>query len=321
MRSWFEMSCKEGGYISMGDIYDGTFRTILNDCRHLILPVLNEVFGENYVGDEAIEFNLNEHFIVQQNEADLRRITDTNFCVHGIVTKKYHWECESRPNRRILIRLFEYDAQIALDEETVTNETLIVTFPHTAVLYLRNYKNTPDRMCYEIHTPGGEISYDIPIMKVQSYSLEEIFEKHLLMLIPFYIFSHESNFIEYNSNEQKLEVLKVEYRKILDKLNEFEQQGYIDVFDKRTIIELSENVITEITKKYENVRKGMGDVMRGELLETEARRLKNEGKSEGRLEGKIEAYIELIKDNLISLSEAAKRLRVSEDLLKSQLKQ
>ena len=38
------------------------------------------------------------------------------------------------------IRLFEYDAQIALDEGEVTEETLTVTFPNTAVLYLRNFK-------------------------------------------------------------------------------------------------------------------------------------------------------------------------------------
>ena len=52
-------------------------------------------------------------------------------------------------------------------------------------------------MKYVIVTPGGTVQYDIPIMKVQKYSLDDIFEKRLLMLIPFYIFSHESSFPEY----------------------------------------------------------------------------------------------------------------------------
>ena len=30
--------------------YDDVFRTLLNDCSRLILPVLNEIFGENYTG-------------------------------------------------------------------------------------------------------------------------------------------------------------------------------------------------------------------------------------------------------------------------------
>lgn len=46
----------------MANIYDGAFRTILNDCRKLIIPVINEIFGETYTGDEEIRFFPNEHF-------------------------------------------------------------------------------------------------------------------------------------------------------------------------------------------------------------------------------------------------------------------
>lgn len=44
------------------------------------------------------------------------------------------------------ICLFEYDAQIALDEGKVIGETLTVTFPNTAVLYLQSRKKTPDKI-------------------------------------------------------------------------------------------------------------------------------------------------------------------------------
>ena len=265
----------------MANIYDGAFRTILNDCRKLIIPVINEIFREAYTGEEEIRFFPNEHFLDQQDEADKERITDTNFTVFGKIPKKYHVECESSlPDRRITIRLFEYDAQIALDEGEVTEETLTVTFPNTAVLYLRTYQKTPDKMKYVIVTPGGTVRYDIPIMKVQKYSLDDIFDKRLLMLIPFYIFSHENSFPEYNSNDQKLEKLKAEYQVILERLDRLEQQEVIGAFDKRTIIELSSDVIKEIAQKYENVQKGVGDIMSGALIETNARRLKNEAENE-----------------------------------------
>ena len=265
----------------MGNVYDGAFRTILNDCRKLIIPVINEIFGETYTGEEEIRFFPNEHFLDQQDEADKERITDTNFTVFGKTPKKYHVECESSlPDGKITIRLFEYDAQIALDEGEVTEETLTVTFPNTAVLYLRTYKKTPDKMKYVLVTPGGTVQYDVPIMKVQTYSLDDIFEKGLLMLIPFYIFSHEKDLPEYNSNEQKLAELKAEYQKILERLDKLEQQGVIGAFDKRTIIDLSGDVIHEIARKYKNVQKGVGDMMRGKLIETSARRLKNEAVNE-----------------------------------------
>ena len=270
----------------MATIYDGAFRTILNDCRKLIIPVINEIFGESFTGEEEIQFFPNEHFIDQKDEADKERITDTNFTVLGKTQKKYHIECESSlPDGKITIRLFEYDAQIALDEGEVTEETLTVTFPNTAVLYLRSYKKTPDKMKYVIITPGGTVQYDIPIMKVQTYSLDDLFEKRLLMLIPFYIFSHESNFPEYNSNEQKLKELKAEYQIILERLDILEQQEIIGAFDKRTIIELSGDVIREIAKKYDNVQKGVGDMMSGALIETEARTILNQGISQGIKQG------------------------------------
>ena len=108
----------------MANIYGGAFRTILNDCRKLIIHVINEISGETYTGDEEIRFFQNEHFQTSRME----RITDTNFTVFGKVPKKYHVECESSlPDGRITIRFFEYDAQTALDEGDVTEETLIVT--------------------------------------------------------------------------------------------------------------------------------------------------------------------------------------------------
>ena len=122
-------------------------------------------------------------------------------------------------------------------------------------------------------------------MKVQAYSLDDIFEKSLLMLIPFYIFSHEKNFAVYNSSKQKLEELKAEYQRILAKLDELEGQGVIGAFDKRTIVELSGDVIKEIAKKYENVQKGVGDLMGGALIETTARTILNQGIKQGFNEG------------------------------------
>ncbi len=58
----------------------------------------------------------------------------------------------------------------------------------------------------------------------------------------------------------------------------------IGAFDKRTIIELSGDVIKEIAQKYENVQNDIGDMMDGALIETEARRILNKGISETKKE-------------------------------------
>ena len=183
----------------------------------------------------------------------------------------------------------------------MNQETLTVTFPNTAVIYLRTYKKTPDKMKHVIITPGGTVGYDVPIMKVQAYSLDDIFRKQLLLLIPFYIFSHEKNLPEYNSNMEKLAELKAEYQDILARLDELERQEMIGAFDKRTIIELSNDVMKELTQKYENVQKGVGDIMGGALIETTARKLKNEAENET----KRQTALRMLKRGKLTLEEIA----------------
>ena len=54
-----------------------------------------------------------------------------------------------------------------------------IVFPENFIDYGENqlpaYKKTPDRMKYVIATPGGTVRYDVPVMKVQAYTLGEIF--------------------------------------------------------------------------------------------------------------------------------------------------
>lgn len=123
------------------------------------------------------------------------------------------------------------------------------------------------------------------------------------MLIPFYIFTHENGFPEYDSEKKKLEELKAEYHEILERLDSLEQQGKIGAFGKRTIIELSGDVIKEIAQRYENVQKGIGDMMSGALIETSARRILNQGISQGISQTQREMAIKLLKRGKLTLEE------------------
>lgn len=55
----------------------------------------------------------------------------------------------------------------------------------------------------------------------------------------------------------------------------------IGAFDKRTIIELSGDVIKEIVQKYEKMQNGVSDMMSGALIETETRTILNQGIKQG----------------------------------------
>ena len=195
--------------------------------------------------------------------------------------------------------MFEYGTQIALDEGETKGNVLEVEFPHATVLFLRSNSKTPDKMRIYMKTPGGDVSYDIPVMKVQRYSLEEIFKKELLFLIPFYIFTHESRLEEYNNNPEKLELLKNEYEYIKNRLEELCKAYKIDAYTRCTISEMSEKVLTSLARKYENVKKGVKKVMGGQILEYEAKTILNKGKAEGKAEGIESANIASAKKMLL----------------------
>lgn len=274
--------------------YDDVFRTLLNDCSHLVLPLLNEVFGEHYSGRETILFSPNEHFLNRQDGNEEERITDTCFKILGASTKKYHLECQSSADSSMLIRFFEYDTQIALDEGELAGNLLTVTFPHSAVLFLRHCSSAPDALKIRMATPGGSVEYEIPAMKSQRYSLEEIFEKNLLFLLPFYIFSHEARFGEYEKDKPKLKALLDEYGQIKHKLEELLLQGLISEYTKCTIIDMSRKVLEHIAKNYCSVREGVNDVMGGKILEYEAKNIKREGIEEG-IEKGIQGTVSILK--------------------------
>lgn len=261
--------------------YDDVFRTLLSDCSPLIIPVINEIFGEHYSGREKITFSPNEHFLKQQDGNEEKRITDTSFRIEGKETKKYHLECQSSTDNSMLVRFFEYDTQIALDGGEIKGNILTVTLPHSAVLFLRHHASTPDSLKIRMVTPGGTVEYDIHVIKSQQYTLEKIFEKNLLLLIPFYIFSHEAQFEEYEKDKAKLKLLQAEYEGIKNKLEELSATETISEYTRCTIMDMSNKVLEHIALKYNSVKEGVKAVMGGKVLEYEAKAIKREGIKQG----------------------------------------
>ena len=268
--------------------YDDAFRTLLVDCLHLIIPVINEVFGKHYTGKEKIVLHQNVHFINYGNGVEEKRTNDSAFTVSAILEENYLIECQARPDSSILIRIFEYAAQDALDSSTLDGNNLIVTIPHVALLYLRSNKNTPNEMFIQINTPGGTVKFSVPVIKVQNYTLDELFEKHLYFLVPFYIFTHENDLSSYNDSSVKLDALKSEYVNIMEQLEKAVSEEIISVYECVTITDMTKRVLDAIAVKYQKVREGVNAVMGGKVLEHQAKTIFNAGKKEGMEAGKKE---------------------------------
>ena len=305
--------------------YDDVYRTMINDCPSLIIPVVNEVFGKHHRAEEEITVMNNEFFLNRQNGSQLERITDSNFQIEG---ERYHIECQSTPDGSMLIRIFEYDTQIALSDALLENNILEVPFPQTAILYLRHTEQTPDEMTIRILVPGGYCSYPVPIMKAQRYSLEEIFEKKLYFLIPFYIFVYEKDLEEYNTKEEKLEQLQRVYQDLMTRLQEAVAVKQINEMIRQLIISMSQKVIVHISRKYEKVVERLGGIMGGNILDYEAKDIYQsgikEGFKQGREEGKIQSLLDIITKKLSkgkTIPKIADEIEESEETVRQLMKE
>ena len=266
----------------MEHAYDNAFRTMEMDCPRLLIPVVNEVFHENYPLDAKVEILPNEQMITTPSDEQIIRITDSNFVLIGNQKNRYHIECESNPkNNELLIRMFEYDTQIALDNAKIVKGQLFVELPKSAVIYLRHSSSTPDTLQMVIRDGEQKLIRKIPVIKIRTYSLKTIFEKHLLFFLPFYVFIHEAELSVYNVDKEKRNILMDEYKYTIQQLEVLYQAGEIDELELQCILTSSREVLRLMAKQYHNVIEEGERIMGGELLDYPAKRSYREGKEAG----------------------------------------
>ena len=210
----------------------------------------------------------------------------------------YHLECQSSLDGQMVIRMFEYDFSIALELAQKNNETFEIEFPQSCVLYIRNHRkrSLPDyHEAIVKFADGQQIVYRVPILRAQNYTVDSIFEKRLLILLPYHILRYESFLKNSGTNSKKLEQLLTDYQKISSALEQCTDDKkstlYIDMI---TLIEEIADYI--IPKDNENVRERLGDIMGGKILQLESERLLEKGQLLGEAKGRKTERIEAIQN-------------------------
>lgn len=128
----------------------------------------------------------------------------------------------------------------------MNGNVLTVTFPHTGVLYLRSSKKLSDKMTIRMITPGGELSYDVAVMKMQSYTLDLIFERKLYFLIPFYAFVLEGQIKVVGDDKEKLAEIIDEYAITGKKLDRLMEDGELTAFSQKAIKEMVSVIVASL---------------------------------------------------------------------------
>ena len=280
------------------------FRTLLEKMPELAVPLINEVFGNSYPEDIEIIQKRNEH---QTKQGEI--ITDSHLL---IADKAYHIECQSTHDSSMVIRMIEYDFSISLESMRLEDGKYQMYFPHSCILYLRGNQERK-LLSVEMIMPDGSVTeYKIPAIYVGHYTKDEILQKQLFFLLPFYIMRYEEKTLD--ADHPELQKMLEEYREIEKWLEEeFLEEEKEKIY--RDLIELIIRIAGYILKDQEEARKGLGDVMGGKVLELESDKLIQEGVKRGLMQGRTQGLEQGIAKNVRTLLHKGKTVEEVADLL------
>ena len=290
--------------------YDDAFKSIVRKCPRLSLPLINEMFfrsglsDEEYTGREGITFLDKE--LPRPGSGSLEM--DFRIEVSGKRKKRYHLECQSTPDGTIALRMIQYDLLTTLEEVSYLEPVSHARIDDSGVLFLRSTKGLPDVITVELSVPQNQtVTYQIPMLKIQDYTLEALLEKNLYILLPFLFFNFEKELGRAGADPAIFDEINGLYDEILTRMKENETTGAISSYEARTLYDALK-LILEALGKTNRAQKEVEEIMGGRVLEFPADKYFQAGETKGRKEGREEGREE---ETIEGIQRAMKKLKLS----------
>ena len=267
-----------------GTIYDDVIRSICERNLPFLIPLINRSTGSHFTRNASIVLLSNEHHDTLSHSLNLR-VTDAFFQIsENGITKKYHLECQSNGDSSMIVRIMEYDFLIAIDELAANIETgkyeneLVLS--ETVVLYLRHSESMPEQFHVVIRHKDQTLDYTAPIIKAQTFSLDELEQEELYALLPFYLMRYEQqikNNIEIPQVESEIEELKM-------RILTMEGDGRLNSYQAKQLLDYIARILAQLSKTSKS-RERLMRHMRGNVIYTKADQIYDKGVRVGRKEG------------------------------------
>lgn len=170
-------------------LWDEIFKAIVHTMPEQLFPLFREVFGKDYPPGTPIILTSTEHSTYLDNPKKFPSSDLSDIALLVANTDYYHLECQMHNDSNMVLRMISYDLHFSL-HHTVSPGTsageMILRFPRSAVIYPEQNSALPDSLrCRIIFPDQPEHIYQIPAVKIQSYSLEQIHQKHLNLFLPY----------------------------------------------------------------------------------------------------------------------------------------
>ena len=234
-------------------LWDEILKAIVDAMPEQLFPLFKEVYGKDYPKGTPVTLLSTESSTYQENPdaPPNSRLSDIALLVNG--TDYYHLECQMRNDREMVIRMIAYDIHFAMQYTTSEDqeEGLVMYFPRSTVIYPEKNRNLPKFLrCRIIFQDNSEHIYQIPTVRIQSYSLQEIQEKHLTLFIPYLLLRLRPKL----NPERKIPLEKKELTDFIDKviliLKDELEHGYLTGREFDDYINLFRRAAEKIFEKH-----------------------------------------------------------------------
>ena len=125
--------------------------------------------------------------------------------------------------------------------------------------------------------------------------MDELFEKRLYFLIPFYILNYRDRIDRLESDEKEREDFIRTYSEIRRRLDSDLEERKLTLFSFGVIIESMRRVAFNVTEGHGTVQEKVGEMMGGQIMELDWIKAWRKAEAEGRAEGSTETRTEDIK--------------------------
>ena len=238
-------------------LWDEIMKALVYTMPEQLFPLIEEVYGITYPKGTSIQFLSTEQPVFPNNteEAVTSQFMDLSVLING--TDYYHIECQMKNDHQMVIRMLSYDLHFAMQhcetEQDAAGE-MILRFPRSVVLYPEKNRKIPDRLrCRIIFQDGSEHTYQVPTVKMQDYTLEEIQQKHLILFIPYVLLRLRPQ-LESRNGIRKEELTSL-VNSVIVILNEEVELGNITELQQKDILELFTRASKKIFVHYPEYRR------------------------------------------------------------------
>ncbi len=255
--------------------YDSTFKTLKNRHTRLFIAVINMSFNKNYPLDSEIKILSSEGAFVDVTKPDDEskvRIKDNDFLI-CINNDYYLIEAQSYDDDEMALRIAEYTFLAARSVAVYDQGQIKMSLPNYTIIYIKNSERTPKTTTVIYDFPDGSAhNYSTNNLFMIDLTREDIIDKKLYVLIPFYFARYEKVLKGQNISEKDIEKVIEDLEFFTEKMLQLSKEKELTMTETDDIRYCVNSVLLHITDGN-NIERKVVSIMGGEIFELPSERI------------------------------------------------